>query len=143
MSTKEIKALTLRFFEEFNKGKAAGMAAIDEICDANVIYHNTLGMDVVGINNFKQAMSSNYDAVPDGKLILDDIIVEGDEAALRYTSTGTHTGTFMGIPPTNKKVTIWILEIDRFSHGKIVEIWARTDTLGLMQQLGVVPMPKK
>jgi predicted ester cyclase len=49
----------------------------------------------------------------------------------------------MGVPPTNKKVTIWVIEIDRFAGGKIVEGWDRFDTLSIMQQLGVVPTPKK
>jgi hypothetical protein len=30
MSTKDIKALDRRFFEEWNKGKSAAMAVIDE-----------------------------------------------------------------------------------------------------------------
>jgi predicted ester cyclase len=76
-------------------------------------------------------------------LTVDDLIVEGDKAVVRYTITGTHKGAFMGVPPTNKKVTIWVIEIDRFAGGKIVEGWDRFDTLGIMQQLGVVPRPGK
>jgi predicted ester cyclase len=49
----------------------------------------------------------------------------------------------MGIPPTNKKLTIWTVEIDRFVGGKVVEAWERSDTLGMMQQLGVIPKPEK
>jgi len=36
-----------------------------------------------------------------------------------------------------------VLEIDRFANGKLAEYWARLDTLGFMQQLGVVPTPGK
>jgi predicted ester cyclase len=49
----------------------------------------------------------------------------------------------MGIPPTNKKITTWAIEIYRFVGGKAVEVWSRSDTLSLMQQLGVVPTPGK
>jgi predicted ester cyclase len=34
---------------------------------------------------------------------------------------------------------MWGLVIDRIADGKIVELWERYDTLGLMQQLGVIP----
>jgi predicted ester cyclase len=40
-------------------------------------------------------------------------------------------------------VTVWEIQIDRIVGGKFVEGWSRYDTLGLMQQLGVVPTPKK
>jgi predicted ester cyclase len=64
----------------------------------------------------------------------------GDDLVItRWSGSGTHTGELMGIPPTRKKVAvdgIWIL---RIAGGKIVESWNSWDTLGLLQQLGVVP----
>lgn len=56
---------------------------------------------------------------------------------------GERAREIMGIPPTNKKVTNWIIEIDKFAGGKFVESWVRSDTLGFMQQLGLVPTAKK
>jgi predicted ester cyclase len=49
----------------------------------------------------------------------------------------------MGIPPTNKKVTYWAIDAYRFVGDKIAEIWARADTLGVMQQVGVMPKAGK
>jgi predicted ester cyclase len=95
------------------------------------------------LKDFKQVMSELYDAFPDIHWTLDDMVVEGDKAVVRYTFTGTHKGTIMGIPPTNRKVTMWWIGIDRVAGGKFVEGWARCDTLGFMQQLGAIPMPKK
>ena len=143
MSTKDLKALERHFFEEWNKGKAAAMAVIDELCDANLVFHGGVGEEIRGIKEFKKTMGEMYDAFPDNHMTLDDIIIEGDKAAIRYTVTGTHKGAFMGIPPTNKKVTSSAIEIDRIVNGKVVEGWAKMDTLGFMQQLGVVPTPKK
>ncbi len=88
-------------------------------------------------------MSELYSAFPDIHLTIDDMVAEGDKVAVRITMTGTHKGEFMGIPPTNKKVTIWAINIYRIAGGKIVEELGKADTLGLMQQLGVVPTPKK
>jgi steroid delta-isomerase-like uncharacterized protein len=119
------------------------MAAIDELIATNNVSHTASGMDIRGPKGIKQVYNDWFDAFPDYHMTIDDIVTEGDKAVIRYTWTGTHKGTFMGIPATNKKVTAWGIEIDRFVGGKIVEAWARTDTLGIMQQLGVVPTPKK
>jgi steroid delta-isomerase-like uncharacterized protein len=143
MSTKEIKSLERHFFEKWNKGKAAGMAVIDETCAANCVFHTGSGEDIRGLKDFKQYMSELYSGFPDNQMTIDDMLVEGDKVAVRFTFTGTHKGEYMGIPPTNKKMTGWIIEIHRIAGGKFVEGWQRIDTMGFMQQLGVIPTSGK
>jgi predicted ester cyclase len=142
MSAKEIKALMRRAFEVINKGKAASITT-DEIWAPNFVLHTGTGRDIRGLKDYKQWWSENYNAFPDLHFTLDDMVVEGDKVVSRYTMTGTHKGEIMGIPPTNKKVTNWMIEIDHVAGGKLMEGWVRWDTLGLMQQLGVIPTPKK
>ena len=55
--------------------------------------------------------------------------------------SGPHSGPFAGIPATGKRVSIQGMIVHRLREGKIVEDWAVRDTLGLLQQLGVIPMP--
>jgi len=143
MSAKEIKALARRWFEEANKGKAAFMTVIDELHATDLICHRGTGEDIRGIKDYKRGLMEVYSAFPDLHYTIDDMVVEGDKVAIRYTWTGTHKGEIMGTPPTNKKVTMWEILIDRVAGGKFAEIWARYDTLGLMQQLGLVPTPGK
>jgi predicted ester cyclase len=143
MSAKEIKALERRALEAFNKGKAAAMTFIDERFATNIVSHMADGREIRGLKDTKQFNSAFYDAFPDMHRILDDIVVEGDKAAVRYTFSGTHKGELMGIPPTNKKVTIWQIDIHRIVGGKLVESWSMIDTLGAMQQLGLAPTPGK
>jgi len=142
MSAKEIKALMRRLVAESNKGKAAAMAAIDELCAADVVIHGA-SEDIRGLKDYKQSTSESYSAFPDVHYTIDDMVVEGDKVATRLTMTGTHKGEFMGIPPTNKKVTVWAITIYRIAGGKFVEGWEMSDTLVLMQQLGLVPKPGK
>ena len=137
MSTKDLKALERRLAEAYNKGKTAAMAMADKSCSTDFVLHST--EDIRGLTDFKQNDSELFSAFPDLHFTIDDIVVEGDKVAMRYTMTGTHRGEFKGIPPTNKKVTAWAIEIDRVVGGKFVEGWVRFDTLGLMQQLGVLP----
>jgi len=141
VSAKDLKALTRRFIEEWNKGKAAAMAVIDEMYATDFVSHGD--EDIRGIKNVKQSTSEEFSAFPDLHLTIDDMVAEGDKVAARITMTGTHKGEYMGAPPTNKKITIRAITIERFAGGKIVEEWGMYDTLGLMQQLGLVPTPKK
>jgi predicted ester cyclase len=132
MSGKENKELIRRFFNEYNKGKAAAMAVIDR------------SIDMRGdLKDFKQKESEAFSAFPDMHVTIDDMVAEGDKVAARVTMTGTHKGEFMGIPPTNKKVTVSLIFIDRFAGGKIVEDNGQYDALGLMRQLGLSRIPKK
>jgi predicted ester cyclase len=47
----------------------------------------------------------------------------------------------LGIPRTGKQISMTGMTIWRIADGKIVEHWSEMDTLGLLQQLGVIPMP--
>jgi len=143
MSAKEIKALERRLYEECNKGKAAALAVIDELYATDLVYHSSTGRDIRGIKDYKQHVSEFYSAFPDLHFTIDDMVVEGDKVAVRLTVTSTNKGAFRGIPPTNKKVTVSEIQIDRVAGGKFVEGWSRYDTLGLMQQLGLIPTPGK
>jgi predicted ester cyclase len=143
MSVKEIKALTRRAFEELNKGNAAAMALFDELAVPDYVFHGGSGKDDHSLRDYKKRLNAVYNAFPDLHFTLDDMIVEGDKVANRWTLTATHKGEFEGIPATNKKVKIWAISIDRLAGGKFVESWERFDTLSLMQQLGVVPTSGK
>lgn len=46
-----------------------------------------------------------------------------------------------GIPPTGKSVRVEAISIFRMLDSKIAETWEVWDTLGFLQQLGVVPVP--
>ena len=71
------------------------------------------------------------------------MVAEGDKVATRKTFHGTHQGEFMGIPPTGQQVSIGLIDIVRIVDGKVVEHWSIGDNLGMMQQLGVIPMPEQ
>ena len=75
-------------------------------------------------------------AFPDLNLKIEDMSAEGDRVSVRMTVTGTQLGTFSGIAPTGKKVTIAAYEVVRIANGKIVEHWGGPDTYDLLTQLG-------
>ena len=126
------KTLFKRFVDEvFNK---KNVAVIDELMDPNMVEHN-LGT----FQELKAFIIAFLGAFPDLHVMVEDLIAEGDKIVGRVTLTGTHQGELMGIPATGKKVSFSEIHIARISNGKIVEHWEVTDTMSMMQQLGVIP----
>ena len=98
-----------------------------------------MGPDVHGLEAYMQKVQPLMTAIPDIQMHIDDLIAEGDQVAMRARVTGTFTGTYQGIPPTNQTITLDIVGIERFADGQLVEVWEKYDTLDLMHQLGVLP----
>jgi predicted ester cyclase len=69
-------------------------------------------------------------------MTLDLLVAEGDLVVGRWTTQGTHTGEWAGVPPTGKRATFAGVNIFRIANGKVVELWNHRDDLGLMEQLG-------
>ena len=60
----------------------------------------------------------------------------------RSITLGTHTGAFMGHPPTGRRFHAGGIDVFRIAEGKLVERWGQFDTLGMLQQLGLYrPVP--
>jgi len=72
---------------------------------------------------FESFFSLVADAFPDYNLSIESLSAKGDRVMVRYTITGTHRRTFMGIEPTNQRLTITGIDIFRLYNGKVVEHW--------------------
>ncbi len=131
------KALVLQFVEEFwNRGN---LSAADQLMTRDAVIHEP----VVGTpEDLKAVAAMIRSAFPDWQSFVEEMLVDGDRVAERWTGSGTHRGEFQGIPPTGKQVTLAAMEQYQLADGKIAEQWVTMDALGLMQQLGVVPRPE-
>ena len=58
---------------------------------------------------------------------------------VRWTVDATHVGPFRNQAPTGKRVSTSGVTFFRIGGGKIAESWVYWDTLGLLQQIGMVP----
>ncbi len=76
----------------------------------------------------------------DSQVRAEDLIAEGDKVVERFSFQSTNKGSFNGTPPTGKHVTTTGMSIFRIANDKLVEHWGENDALGVMQQLGMVPM---
>jgi steroid delta-isomerase-like uncharacterized protein len=140
MSTTENKAVVRRYIEEaFNKNNPS---LVDELCSPNYRHHDP-GTPTAqsGPAALKQVISIYHSAFPDVRVTIEEQIAEGDQVVTRWTAQGTHRGELMGIAPTGRQVKVSGMQMDRITGGKFAESWVNWDTLGMMQQLGVVSAP--
>jgi steroid delta-isomerase-like uncharacterized protein len=140
MSAEENKAVTRRINDEvWTNGN---VEVIDEVI-ADDYVHTVVGAQepIRGRQGFRELVTMYRNAFPDFGITTEEQIAEGDVVVTRWTGTGTHRGDLMGIPATGKRSTAAGITIDRFAGGKLVAGWAIFDQLGLLQQLGAVPMP--
>lgn len=136
------KTVSRRFFDEvFGQGK---LNVLDEIIAKDHVNSGpgTLPGLPVGPEGTKQLVTVYRNAFPDLRFTVDEQIAEGDKVVTRWTGHGTHKGELAGIPATGKSSTVTGLSVDKFVNGKITESWGIFDQFGMMQQLGVIPMPE-
>jgi steroid delta-isomerase-like uncharacterized protein len=137
-TSEENKAIVRRVWEEFfirgNLDKAGEFFAPDY-----VNHDPAAPEDRHGPEELRQFLSIYHNAFPNMQFTIEDMVAGGDEVVVRWTVRGTHQGELMGIPPTDNRVTVAGMSMERVSGDKIVETWDNYDALGLMQQLGVIP----
>jgi len=151
MPTEDNKAIVRRFLEEV--GNKGNVAAVDELLAPNILLHFDFPSDVpvpaewrLSLEEIKQVFSQLRTTFPDYHFTVELQVAEGDMVVTRGTARGTHTGEYQGliykgIPPTGKQVTWTETWINRITDGKVVEHWSNEDNLGMLQQIGAIPMP--
>jgi len=138
MTGDDITAVRRLIQEAFNEGR---LETVDEVVASTFVGHDpALPEPIHGIEAEKDLIAGYRRAFPDLSITIDEVIAEGDKVVTRWTARGTNLGDLWAIEPTGKAATVTGMSIDRFEHGRIVEAWTNWDTLGLMQQLGVIPV---
>ena len=139
MSTEANKAQFRRTYEEmFNQGN---LANVDELIAPDCINHEVPpGMNNRGPESARQVVMMLRTAFPDLHFTIEELVAEGNTVAARVTLSGTHLGPFMGMAPTGRSLRQAQVHFVRFRDGKGIEHRAVRDDLGMMQQLGVIPV---
>jgi steroid delta-isomerase-like uncharacterized protein len=133
--TEANKKTVLRFYEEvWNKGSTD--VALDVFADDYVRHDLRPTKALPGAEGQRRIAEDFRSAFPDLTFNVDLVLAEGDLVAARWTARGTNTGMWGDMAPTGKSATFSGVNIFRFAHGKVIEIWNHRDDLGLMQQLG-------
>ncbi len=136
MSTEANKNIVRRYRDIHNRG---ALNELDAIVAQDLVSHNLLPGLPPGLAGGKLAHQAFASSFADTQTTTDDLVAEGDKVVERYTSRGTHTGPFMGMPATGKPFAVESIVIYRLDDGKIVEMWGQNDAMALMAQLGMMP----
>ena len=138
MSAEDNKAIVRQYREAHNTNN---LAALDKLVATDIISHSGIPGLPPGLEGGKMAHQMFMSAFPDSYVTTEDLVAEGDKVVERFSFHGTNTGSFLGAPPTGRQVTASGVAIFRIAGGKVVEHWGENDTLGVMQQLGLIPSP--
>ena len=124
MSAQENKTFIQRYLDALS-GKAKTPELVDQF---------------VAEQTLKDHIAGAEEGFPSYELIADHIVAEDDMVSVIGRFSGTHTGSFMGIPPTGKSFSNVPIHITyKVENGKIVNHWMLFDSANLMQQLGLAP----
>jgi steroid delta-isomerase-like uncharacterized protein len=136
------KHIIKRFVEELWNARKLEVA--DEIFAEDCVTHQLRSGVLTeparrGPQAIKEHISGWLMSFPDLRFNIEQMVAEGDRVASQLAMEGTHQGAWMGIPASDKKVQIRMFTVHRIAKDKIVEDWVLVESLGLFQQLGVVP----
>ena len=135
--SEENKAVLRRWFDEvWNNARAD---VIEELFDENGIAHG-LSDDpsnpIRGPRDYRPFYEAFRQGFPNLKVIIEDMVAEGDKVAARCSVRGSHEGEFLGRAATQSPVEITGITIVRIYNGKIVEAWNNFDFMTLYKQVG-------
>ncbi len=137
------KNLVYRFITEAWNHENFGL--IDSLFTSDYVVHLG-GRDLKGSPaGVKEYLLRMHLAFPDFHMSLNHLMSEGDIVAAHLVNTGTQQGEYKVLampeayPPSGKRMEYMEVGIFRIQNGKIAEAWFLSDTLAMMQQIGMIP----
>ena len=111
------------FTDIWNDGN---LDAVNELIHPNIVRHHERNQDedLHGLEEFR--------------LTIEQLFGEADRVMAYVRGKATHNGEFMGVPATGSAIEWTATALVRVADGKIAECWVIADTLGILQQLGVI-----
>ncbi|MGH3829124.1 MAG: ester cyclase [Pseudonocardiaceae bacterium] len=134
MSAGENKAIVERLIDAWNRGDLAGLT---QLWSPDMVHHSRHGH--LSAESTATQMSRFMKAFPDLHLEVHSLVAEDDLVATRLTAHGTHSGEYIGVRPTGRRVHCALMGQLRVVDGAVVDHWGVADGLHLLQQLGLVP----
>lgn len=136
------KQVIERFVDELWNARRLDVA--DEIFDSDCVTHQLRsGMQEDAVRRGPQAIKEHVagwiTSFPDLRFTVEQMLTESDRVATQLRMEGTHLGSWLGIPATGKNVQIRMFTIHRVVQNKIIEDWVLVESLGVFQQLGLLP----
>ncbi len=110
---------------------------LSELISEDIVIHDT-DKEIHGLENLRIGINNLHIAFPDLNYKTEDIFSNNDKVVARCKGSGTHLGSFRGIPATGKKMNYTVILIWRFFEYKLIEHWSVSDVYGMLQQLEAI-----
>ncbi len=134
------KAVVRRILERLSAGDVDGFV---EALAADYVRHCQAMpeplQEIHGCEGMREWLLDSKATFPDYREEIEMLVGEGDYVAWRSVGTGTQSGALGPFPPTGRRMSIVIIGMHRFDHGKIAETWTAWDNVAAMTQLGLLP----
>lgn len=108
---------------------------LGEFWTEDCINHAAPSGEEKGLSALRAYHAQFATAFSDMQINLQQQVAEADRVVTQIIATVRHVGTFLGIAPTGRTVSLATIRIDRMQGGKIAEHWSVADMAGLVQQL--------
>ena len=135
-TTERNKVVIGKFLEEVINQNRMDLA--DDLVVEDFVELDPLPGQRQGREGLKEVLAMMRAAFPDIHWAVEEMVAEGDTVVTRFTWTGTHRGVFLGVPATGRNVSVKGVVIDQLADGKMSKSRILMDSLGMMQQLGVM-----
>ena len=112
----ELIAFYGRYLECCNEHRFEGL---DEFVAKDVRVNGA----IQGLDSYVAGLRAVVEAFPDYHWDLQRLLVDGNWLSARLIDTGTHAGTFRGVPATGRSISTPEFAIYRVDSGRIVECW--------------------
>src|SRR5690242_9148223 len=130
------KELVRRFYKEVYVDW--NMALADDVLSPEFTSHDWPQGGPTGPKAFRNYYAAIRSAVADARYEVDDLIAEADKVVVRWRLLGIHKGTFGGIAPTGRPITLKGIAIYRVKDGKLMERWVVSDLYGALEESGAL-----
>ena len=121
----------------FYKGFSGGdLVIVEEVFHKDINFVDPMFPN--GLDGLKALVKKNNEAMSEWQFTIEDMLCDGDKAAVRWSATGIHTGSFMGESPTGNRVNHKGTGIYEIINNKVVSDWLISDNLGFVTQIGVL-----
>jgi len=134
VSEAENKAVVRRLIDAWNDGD---IGALMTFWSPTMVHHGRSG--TVPADETAAEMRRFLQAFPDLRMELHSMVAEGDLVATRMTMHATHSGSYMGLPPTGRTVSCTLMGQLQIVDGAVVDHWGVADALGILVQIGMLP----
>ncbi len=131
----ELRGLVESFYRDvWNRGDED---AARRILASDLQFRGSTGPTTLGIDAFVDYVRLIRGALGDYRCVIEDVVVEPPRLFARMLFRGTHTGTFLGVPPTGKVVSWAGAALFTAAGSWIRSVWVLGDVDALKQQLGI------